>query len=143
MASAEVLSQVRKSRDIPGSSVGIRCKPNGTLRSGRIRARGHVPLGTGASSATFGLTPGSFFADVCSGSGVVAKCVRSAGYQCSEYDAKFEIEGDITRHAVRCILREEVKAGKCFGGMFAPPCSTFSPALFWTGPLRSTTRPLG
>ena len=40
-------------------------------------------------------------------------------------------------------LYSDVKRKRCRGGMFAPPCGTFSNALFWTGRLRSRTEPWG
>ena len=49
--------------------------------------------------------------------------------------------GDVTvSENVRCLC-SDVHCGRCRGGMFAPPCGTFSNALFWTGRLRSQEEP--
>ena len=51
--------------------------------------------------------------------------------------------GDVTVWENLRGLYSDVKRKRCRGGMFAPPCGTFSNALFWTGRLRSTTEPWG
>ena len=63
------------------------------------------------------------------------------GCAAREFDLKYGKAGDISLP-----IRLSAACSRCTqwalcGGMFAPPCGTFSAALFWTEPLRSLVHP--
>jgi hypothetical protein len=89
------------------------------------------------------LVAGIYFADVCSGVGGVAADLLRAGLPCKEFDIRHGFCGDITRPSVVRRLCQDAASGKLQGACFAPPCGTFSAALFWTGRLRSRDEPWG
>jgi hypothetical protein len=83
------------------------------------------------------LVAGIYFADICSGVGGVAAELLRAGLPCKEFDIRHGTCGDITRPSVLRRLCQDAASGRLQGACFAPPCGTFSAALFWTGRLRS------
>ena len=86
---------------------------------------------------------GIYFADICSGVGGVAAELVRLGSPCREFDTSHGESGDITRPWVVRRLCQDAASGKLQGACFAPPCGTFSAALFWSGRLRSRDEPWG
>ena len=86
---------------------------------------------------------GRYWADFCSGSGVVAKALREVGVAAREWEREHGEWGDITRRSNLRTVRSDASSGRCLGCCLAPPCGTFSSSLFWTGRLRSASEPWG
>ena len=86
---------------------------------------------------------GRYWADVCSGTGPVSRALRKLKVASREWEYNHGPWGDVTQaRNTRCLLAD-IRRRRCRGGMFAPPCGTFSNALFWTGRLRSQEEPWG
>ena len=92
---------------------------------------------------TNGESSRKFFADICSGSGGVARALRNNKFQCLEFEKKHGHNGDVTRQAVLQMIELSAALGLLLGVMLAPPCTTCSQAMFWSGLLRSKTHPWG
>ena len=86
---------------------------------------------------------GHYWADFCSGSGVVSKALRAIGVAAREWESSHGEWGDITRRINLRGVISDVRCGRCLGCCLAPPCGTFSSSLFWTGRLRSASEPWG
>ena len=84
-----------------------------------------------------------YWAGICAGCGVVSKALRRLGVAAREWEFNHGSWGDITVRENLRGLSSDVKRRRCRGGMFAPPCGTFSNAFLLTGTIRSTTEPLG
>jgi hypothetical protein len=86
---------------------------------------------------------GRWFADICSGAGGVAKAVRSRGFRSAEWDTLFGSAYDVGLRKNQRTIAADVKAGRIFGMMLAPPCSSFSLARTRNSVIRTKENPWG
>lgn len=84
-----------------------------------------------------------YFADFFSGSGGVARAVRAAGFSTREWELLHGEDYDLTKPSFLSKIREDIRNGKIFAAMLAPPCSSFSPARDRTRVIRTREHPWG
>jgi hypothetical protein len=70
--------------------------------------------------------PKGYIADVCGGSGGVAKAAISSGFPSYVFDNAVKIKDDITHRSFTAWHKKKIDAGKIMGVMLALPCSSFS-----------------
>ena len=132
------------------SASATKCKPDsrGTtrpLQQKRGSCRGTDPRSGKCPAAAHKtiVLAGRYWADFCSGSGVVTKALRRLGVAAREWERSHGEWGDITQRSSLRTVRSDASSGRCLGCCLAPPCGTFSTSLFWTGLLRSAAEPWG
>ena len=88
--------------------------------------------------------PKGYIADVCGGSGGVAKAAIACRVPSFIFDTAVRIRDDITHRSFNAWFRSEIEKGKIRGVMLALPCNSFSLANSRSGKaLRSKTEPRG
>ena len=86
---------------------------------------------------------GEYIADVFSGDGGVSKAIRCLGFNAKEIEILHGTDSDLTRPVVRHRLKQDSKNNNLIAVMFAPPCSSFSPARDRTSVIRTKQQPWG
>ena len=86
---------------------------------------------------------GEYVADFFAGSGRVSRAIRKAGFSAREWEILKGPDGDLTRPCVMKSIKFDIDKGRIVSAMFAPPCSSFSPARDRTRVIRSRDFPYG
>ena len=86
---------------------------------------------------------GGYFADFFAGKGGVARAVRSCGFSSREWELLKGAGNDLTCPKVVHKVLSDVDADILLGAMFAPPCSSYSPARDRTMVVRNREFPWG
>ena len=86
---------------------------------------------------------GQYIADVFSGDGGVSNAIRALGFSAKEIEILQGPDSDLTLPAVRQKLKQDSKNTNLIAVMFAPPCSSFSPARDRTSIIRTKQQPWG
>ena len=104
--------------------------PDGSLRS----------WGSGSRRP---LLRGRYFAEVFAGSGQVAKAAREWGFSTREWEISKDPRADVTKPAVKNIIKRDLRLGRIIGLFLGPPCQTFSISQNRTRGIRSVSEPWG
>ena len=114
------------------------------IQKGQVGHRHYsLTMLSGAQPSGYPVGPREFLADICSGEGGVARALRKKHVQAREFEKMHGGHGDVTRLHVLKQIRQCAVLGSLSGAMLAPPCTTCSRALNWTGHLRSKEHPWG
>ena len=128
----------RNIRSAPGGAPEVRRALRRTSRGCDVRSQPRS-----ASAIRCRGLKGEYIADVFSGDGGVSKAVRCLGFNAKEIEILHGTDSDLTRPVVRQKLKQDSKNNNLIAVMFAPPCSSFSPARDRTSVIRTKQQPWG
>ena len=86
---------------------------------------------------------GRYFAEVFAGSGQVAKAARKWGFATREWEFSKDPRADVTKQAVKNIIKRGLRFGTIIGPFLGPPCLAFSIAQNRARGIRSVSEPWG
>ena len=114
--------------------------PSSRKVHGRDLPRPRIPRHTPALNRH---QKGSYVADFFAGHGGVARAVRKIGFNAREWEILKGPEHDLCHPVVLSKVISDIHKGKLIAAMFAPPCSSFSPARDRTRVVRTKQYPWG
>lgn len=84
-----------------------------------------------------------YVADLFAGTGGVARAVRKLGFKTRSWEIEKGKQYELTDNSVIFKVLQDIRSGKIFAVMLAPPCSSFSPARDRTRVIRTKSFPYG